>query len=46
MAAGTVVGSALGGLLVVYAPAGAIKLLLGCVLIAAALRVFKAPRPA
>lgn len=43
MAAGTVVGSAVGGLLVTYAPAGAVKLLLGCVLIGSALRVFKAP---
>ena len=43
MAAGTVVGSAVGGLLVIYAPAGAVKLLLGCVLIGSALRVFKAP---
>lgn len=46
MAAGTVAGSAVGGLLVVYVPAGAVKLLLGCVLIASALRVFKAPHPA
>lgn len=34
MAGGTVVGSAVGGLLVVYVPAGAVKLVLGCVLIA------------
>ncbi len=46
MAAGTVVGSAVGALLVAYAPAGAVKLLLGCVLIGSALRVFKAPSPA
>jgi uncharacterized membrane protein YfcA len=39
MAAGTVLGSAVGGLLVAYAPAGAVKLLLGCVLIGSALRV-------
>ena len=45
MAAGTVAGSVVGGLLVVYVPAGAVKLLLGCVLIASALRVFKAPPP-
>lgn len=42
MAAGTVIGSAIGGLLVGYVPAGAVKLLLGCVLIGSALRVFKA----
>ena len=46
MAAGTVAGSAVGALLVAYAPAGAVKLLLGCVLIGSALRVFKAPSPA
>jgi uncharacterized protein len=40
MAAGTVLGSAVGGLLVVYVPAGSVKLALGCVLIASALRVF------
>jgi uncharacterized membrane protein YfcA len=45
MAGGTVVGSAVGGLLVVYAPAGGVKLLLGCVLIGSALRVFKARVP-
>jgi len=44
MAVGTVVGSAVGGLLVVYASASGVKLLLGCVLIVSALRVFK-PRP-
>ena len=43
MAAGTVVGSAVGGLLVVYAPADAVKLLLGSVLIASALGVLKPP---
>jgi uncharacterized protein len=42
MAAGTVVGSGVGGLLVVYAPASGVKLLLGCVLIGSALRVFRA----
>lgn len=42
MAAGTVVGSTVGGLLVVYVPAVGVKLLLGCVLIGSALRVFKA----
>lgn len=41
MALGTVVGSALGGFLIAYAPAGAVKVLLGVVLIASALRVFK-----
>ena len=41
MAGGTVVGSFVGGLLVVYAPAGAVKLLLGFVLIGSALQVFK-----
>jgi uncharacterized membrane protein YfcA len=39
------VGSAVGGLLVVYVPAGGVKLLLGCVLIASALRVFKTRAP-
>jgi uncharacterized membrane protein YfcA len=42
MAVGTVVGSAVGGLLVGHASAGGVKLLLGCVLIGSALRVFKA----
>ena len=42
MAGGTAVGSAVGGLLVVYVPGGSVKLLLGCVLIGSALRVFKA----
>lgn len=46
MAAGTVVGSAVGGLLVAYVPAGAVKLVLGVLLVASALRVFKAPHPA
>jgi uncharacterized protein len=41
MAGGTVVGSAIGAALVIYASAGAVKLLLGCLLIASALRVFK-----
>jgi uncharacterized protein len=41
MALGTVVGSAAGALLVVFVPAGTIKVLLGLVLIASALRVFK-----
>ncbi|HKQ66589.1 MAG TPA: sulfite exporter TauE/SafE family protein [Methylomirabilota bacterium] len=41
MALGTVLGSTLGGWLVVHVPASAVKLLLGCVLIASALRVFK-----
>lgn len=38
---GTVVGSAAGGLLIAYAPAQGVKVLLGVVLIASALRVFK-----
>jgi len=42
MALGTVVGSAAGALLVVFVPAGVIKVVLGAVLIASALRVFKA----
>jgi len=42
MALGTVVGSTAGALLVVFVPAGAIKVVLGSVLIASALRVFKA----
>lgn len=46
MAAGTVAGSAAGGLLVSYVPAGAVKLVLGLVLVGSALRVFKARRPA
>lgn len=46
MALGTVVGSAVGGVLVAFVPAGAVKLLLGAVLIGSALRVFKPPRPA
>jgi uncharacterized membrane protein YfcA len=46
MAAGTAFGSAVGGLLVLYAPADTVKLLLGCVLVGSALRVFKAPHPA
>ena len=41
MALGTIVGSAAGALLVVLVPAGAIKVVLGLVLIASALRVFK-----
>ena len=41
MAVGTVLGSTVGGWLVVHTPASAVKLLLGCVLIASALRVFK-----
>ena len=41
MGAGTAVGSAVGAWLVAYAPAGGVKLLLGCVLIGSALRVFK-----
>ena len=44
MAFGTVLGSSVEGWLVVYAPAGVVKLLLGCVLIGSALRVFKTPR--
>lgn len=43
MAGGTVVGSAIGGALVAYTPAGTVKVLLGCVLIGSALRVFKRP---
>ena len=42
MALGTVVGSVAGAWLVVFAPAGAIKVVLGSVLIASALRAFKA----
>jgi uncharacterized membrane protein YfcA len=41
MALGTVLGSTVGGWLVVRVPANAVELLLGCVLIASALRVFK-----
>lgn len=41
MALGTVVGSALGGVLVAYAPAEGVKIFLGFVMIASALRVFK-----
>jgi uncharacterized membrane protein YfcA len=46
MAAGTVFGSTVGGLLVAYVPAGAVKVVLGCVLVGSALRVFKVPHPA
>jgi uncharacterized membrane protein YfcA len=46
MATGTVFGSAAGGLFVAYVPAGAVKLVLGCVLVGSALRVFKVPHPA
>ena len=42
MALGTVVGSATGAWLVVFVPSGAIKVVLGSVLIASALRVLKA----
>ena len=45
MALGTVVGSAFGALLVAFVPAGAIKVVLGTVLIASALRVFKSGSP-
>lgn len=45
MAGGTVVSSTVGGLLVAYAPAAVVKLLLGCVLIGSALRVFKMQNP-
>ena len=41
MGLGTVVGSAVGGFLIAYAPAGAIKVLLGLVLIVSALRVLR-----
>lgn len=41
MAFGTVLGSTVGGWLIGHVPASAVKLLLGCVLIASALRVFK-----
>ena len=41
MALGTVLGSATGGMLVALVPSGAIKLVLGSVLIASALQVFK-----
>ena len=41
MALGTAVGGAAGALLVAFVPAGAVKILLGAVLIASALRVFK-----
>ena len=41
MGLGTVVGSAVGGLLVTYVPANGVKVLLGVVLIASALRLFK-----
>jgi uncharacterized membrane protein YfcA len=43
MALGSVIGSTVGGLLVAFAPAGAIKLLLGSVLIGSALRVSRRP---
>lgn len=46
MAGGTAVGSAVGGLLVAYVPTEGVKLLLGCVLVASALHVFKARAPA
>ena len=46
MALGTVLGSTVGGWLVVYAPAGGVKLLLGAVLIGSALRMFKVDRRA
>src|SRR4029453_6666659 len=46
MATGTVVGSGIGGLVVGYAPADGVKLLLGCVLIGSALRVFKTKQAA
>ena len=42
MALGTVVGSAAGALLVVFIPSIVVKVLLGCVLIGSALRVFRA----
>ena len=42
MGLGTILGSIAGGWLVAYVPAGAVKLLLGGVLIASALRVFAA----
>ena len=38
MAAGSIVGAALGGLGVAYAPASSLKVSLGCVLLAAAWR--------
>jgi uncharacterized membrane protein YfcA len=42
MGLGTVVGSAAGGVLIAYAPAVAVKVLLGVVLIASAVRAFRA----
>lgn len=42
MGLGTVVGSAAGGVLIAYAPAGAVKMLLGVVLIVSALRALRA----
>jgi uncharacterized membrane protein YfcA len=45
MTLGTVLGSTIGGGLIVYIPASGVKLFLGCVLIASALRVFKIRAP-
>jgi uncharacterized membrane protein YfcA len=42
-ALGTVAGSATGSLLIAYAPSGAVKVFLGVVLIASALRTLRAP---
>jgi uncharacterized membrane protein YfcA len=39
MSAGSLIGAALGGIAVGFAPVGAIKAILGCVLIAAAAKV-------
>jgi uncharacterized protein len=44
MSAGSILGATLGGLAVAYAPVGLLKLLLGCVLIAAAAKMMSAHR--
>ena len=44
MAIGTSLGGIAGGAMVVFVPAGAVKLLLGCVLIASAVKVFAVDR--
>ena len=44
MAGGSILGAALGGLAVAYAPAGVLKLILGCVLITAAAKIFASRR--
>lgn len=44
MSVGSIVGALLGGLAVAYAPAGALKVLLGCVLLAAAAKTIASHR--